>query len=265
MVEMVNRNCELCSGEASLYCPSDNAFLCYTCDSKVHCANFLVARHVRSLICPNCRKTDGKRFSGAGVPPPSTLFCRDCSPPKTNSGEVADVADDDNDDDSLSSSSSCISSTGDAAEDAAEMTSSSTSSVRKRAKVDVRRRERNSTVVVDLKVEGILVNWCKRMGVVEERDYGKVVNMAVELLSGCLDGITVWPFRVSLAASFWVAIRVCGSRSSSSAASTCQDLRRLEQISGVPAKLILATEAKIARVIKRRRSRKDHEEGWAEC
>ncbi|XP_021761916.1 B-box zinc finger protein 32-like [Chenopodium quinoa] len=260
---MANRNCELCSGQASLYCPSDNAFLCYTCDSKVHCANFLVARHVRSLICPNCRKTDGKRFSGAGVPSPSTLFCRDCSPPKISSGEAADVVDDD--DDSLSSSSSCISSTGDAAEDAAEMTSSSIS---KRAKMaDVRRRERNSrsTVVVDLKVEGILVNWCKKMGVVEERDYGKVVNMAVELLSGCLDGITVWPFRVSLAASFWVAIRVCGSRSLSSAASTCQDLRRLEQISGVPAKLILATEAKLARVIKRRRSREDHEEGWAEC
>nr|QTY32146.1 BBX transcription factor [Oxybasis rubra] len=255
MAEISNRNCELCNGEASLYCPSDNAFLCYSCDSKVHCANFLVARHVRSLICPNCRKTDGNRFSGAVVPPPATVFCRDCS----DFGEE--------DDDSLSSSSSCISSTGEAAaEEAAEMSSSSSS--RKRVKVDVRRRERGATVVVDLKVEGVLVNWCKRMGVVEEREYGQVVNMAVELLSGCLDGITVWPFRVSLAASFWMAVRVCcrgGGAWLSSSLSTCQYLRRVEQISGVPAKLILATEAKLARVIKRRRSREDHEEGWAEC
>ncbi|KMS97208.1 hypothetical protein BVRB_7g177600 [Beta vulgaris subsp. vulgaris] len=253
-MEELKRNCELCNGEASLYCPSDNAFLCHTCDSKVHCANFLVARHVRSLICPNCRKIDGNQFSGAGVPPPATLFCRDCSPPE----EIEDSGEDD----SLSSCSSCISSTGEAAEEV------ETTSLRKRReKVDGQRREKG-TVVVDLKVEGVLVNWCKRMEVVQERDIGQVVNMAVELLSGCLDRITVLPFRVLLATSFWVAVRFClrgSGGGGTQSASTCQDLRRVEQISGVPAKLILATEAKLARVIKRRRSREDHEEGWAEC
>ncbi|KNA22382.1 hypothetical protein SOVF_034670 [Spinacia oleracea] len=253
MADIIRRNCELCAGEASVYCPSDNAFLCYTCDTKVHCANFLVARHVRSLICPNCRTTDGNRFSGAGVPTPATIFCNDCSPQKEDSVE----------DGSHSSYSSCISSTG----EEAAVSSSSTMS-RKRVKVDVRRREKG-TAVVDLKVEGVLVNWCRRMGVVEEKDVSQVVNMAVELLSGCLDGITVWPFRVSLAASFWVAVRVCCRRGGGarclSPPPTTQDLRRVEQISGVPAKLIIATEAKLARVIKRRSSRVNHEEGWAEC
>lgn len=254
-MEEIKRNCELCRGEASLYCPSDDAFLCYTCDSKVHCANFLVARHVRSLICPCCRNIDGNRFSGAGVPPPATLFCKDCS-----GGE-----------DSLSSSSSCISSTGEGAEEAGT-TSSRKREMERGGDVKRRRRERGTVAVVDLKVEGVLVNWCRRMGVVEEREIGQVVNMAVELISGCLDGITVLPFRVSLAASFWVAVRVvcCRGRRGGGGgglrgASACQDLKSVEQISGVPAKLILATEAKLARVIRRRRSREDHEEGWAEC
>lgn len=264
----MKRNCELCNGDASIYCPSDNAFLCYSCDTKVHCANFLVARHVRSFVCIHCSKLNGEHFSGAGAPP---LSCRDCSHAAVvqNSGGGCD----DDDDDSLSSSSSCVSSTGEAAEEAAE-----TTSFRKRREklggVDVKRGK--GTVVPDLKVEGVLVNWCKKMSGcggsgVEERQIGAVVNTAVELLSGCLDEITSLPFRVSLAACFWVAIKVVRRRSGvhssggASSTSTCQDLRRVEQISGVPAKLILATEVKLARVIKRRQPRNDQEEGWAEC
>ncbi|KAL2932760.1 B-box zinc finger protein 32 [Bienertia sinuspersici] len=251
----IRRNCELCDSLATVYCPSDNAFLCNSCDSKVHCANFLVARHLRSIICPNCRTTDGNQFSGTGISSSMRASCRNCSP----------TMEDDDESDSLSSCSSCISSTGEGGDDA-----ETASSTKRREKVEIRKRGKGK-MVMDLKVEGVLVNWCKRIGVLEDKEINQVVNMAVELMGGCLDRIAVLPFRVSLAASFWVAVRVCrrgggvGVQLPSADSSACQDLKRVEQISGVPAKLILATEAKLARVIKRKRSREDHKEGWAEC
>ncbi|XP_057535795.1 B-box zinc finger protein 32-like [Amaranthus tricolor] len=252
-MEEICRNCELCNLQASLYCHSDNAFLCYSCDSKVHCANFLVARHLRSIICPTCHKIDVNHVSGAVISPSTSFFCRNCCP--DNGGDVIDV-DDDYDDDRSSSCSSCVSSTGEAAVEEIESTSSQK---RKVAGETVRKREKG-TVVVDLKVEGILVNWCRRIGFREEREIGKVVSIAVEIMSGCLRKITILPFRVLLAASFWICCQNCGAHS----LSTCEDLKKVEKISGVPAKLILATEAKLSRVIKRRCSREDHEEGWAE-
>ncbi|XP_057549734.1 B-box zinc finger protein 32-like [Amaranthus tricolor] len=242
----INRNCELCNQQASLFCPSDNAFLCHACDSKVHRANFLVARHVRFVTCPNCRKMDGGSITGVGFTAPMNYFCDNCSP---------------SDDDSMSSCSSCVSSTGEGAGDEAQTTSSSTKN--KKSGYVVRRRVKGM-VVTDLKLEGILLNWCSKMEIAEEAKFGQVVTMAVELLTGCLDKITILPFRVSLAAAFWIAIKVCNRRNGAFYSSTCQDLKRVEQISGVPVKLILAAEAKIVRVVKRRRSSDNHEEGWAE-
>ncbi|KAM0059041.1 putative transcription factor interactor and regulator Znf-B family [Helianthus debilis subsp. tardiflorus] len=45
------KTCELCKSAAKIYCDSDQASLCWTCDNKVHSANFLVARHSRTLLC----------------------------------------------------------------------------------------------------------------------------------------------------------------------------------------------------------------------
>ncbi|KAL5207231.1 hypothetical protein ABZP36_031666 [Zizania latifolia] len=39
--------CELCGGVAAVHCAADNAFLCVSCDAKVHDANFLASRHCR--------------------------------------------------------------------------------------------------------------------------------------------------------------------------------------------------------------------------
>jgi len=146
---------------------------------------------------------------------------------------------------------------------------SSTTDVGEEASAERRRRRREkggsgggvggaSTVAVDSKVEGVLVNWCRRMAVAV--DESRVVPTAMELLGGCFDRMTNLPFRISVTASLWMALRLC-----SSGGATCQDLRKLEQISGVPAKLLLATESRLARALKRRRSRDNHEEGWAEC
>ncbi|KAL5211439.1 hypothetical protein ABZP36_022286 [Zizania latifolia] len=42
--------CELCGGAAVVHCAADNAFLCLSCDAKVHGANFLASRHRRRRL-----------------------------------------------------------------------------------------------------------------------------------------------------------------------------------------------------------------------
>lgn len=60
----MKKNCELCKGAARVLCESDQARLCWSCDAKVHSANFLVARHVRSLLCHSCQSPTA--WSGSG-------------------------------------------------------------------------------------------------------------------------------------------------------------------------------------------------------
>ncbi|KAJ8568812.1 hypothetical protein K7X08_032443 [Anisodus acutangulus] len=57
--------CELCKGLARMYCESDNASLCWDCDAKVHSANFLAARHSRSLLCQVCQSPTAWSAAGA--------------------------------------------------------------------------------------------------------------------------------------------------------------------------------------------------------
>ncbi|XP_043688172.1 zinc finger protein CONSTANS-LIKE 4-like [Telopea speciosissima] len=59
------KECELCKYPARTYCESDQASLCWDCDAKVHCANFLVARHSRSLLCHVCQSATPWKASGA--------------------------------------------------------------------------------------------------------------------------------------------------------------------------------------------------------
>lgn len=49
------KKCELCKKVARMYCDSDQASLCWDCDSRVHTANFLVAKHTRTLLCHACQ------------------------------------------------------------------------------------------------------------------------------------------------------------------------------------------------------------------
>ncbi|KAK1393254.1 B-box domain protein [Heracleum sosnowskyi] len=56
--------CELCKSTARVYCKSDEARLCWSCDAKVHSANFLVARHVRNLLCHSCQSPTAWNGSG---------------------------------------------------------------------------------------------------------------------------------------------------------------------------------------------------------
>lgn len=58
------KSCELCKSPARLFCQSDQASLCWECDSRVHGANFLVARHLRTLLCRACQSPTPWSASG---------------------------------------------------------------------------------------------------------------------------------------------------------------------------------------------------------
>ena len=48
--------CEFCTtSRPVVYCKSDAAHLCLSCDAKVHSVNTLSNRHLRTLLCDSCR------------------------------------------------------------------------------------------------------------------------------------------------------------------------------------------------------------------
>lgn len=233
---MESRDCELCKGQASVYCASDAAFLCWACDSRVHQANFLVARHVRRTICRHCKRLSGPDLSGAGFLPVQPL-CRSCS----TEGE-----------ESILTSSDCISSTESAA----------ASEKRKKS-----RRNRSRTfrlarrfVRVDsgkARVEGILVIWARSIGL----RCASCVRLASHAFWVGRREFTFLPVRVGLASALWLAANLCEPRGVNT-----RHLRRLEECSRVPKKLILLAESKLSRVVNiGESSPADEEEGSAEC
>ncbi|GLJ15783.1 hypothetical protein SUGI_0260010 [Cryptomeria japonica] len=70
--------CELCSKESALRCEADCANLCWECDAQVHSANFLVARHLRIVLCCRCHGQTRKAICGA-CPQAEFSLCRACS------------------------------------------------------------------------------------------------------------------------------------------------------------------------------------------
>ncbi|GLU23120.1 hypothetical protein SLE2022_391490 [Rubroshorea leprosula] len=60
-----------------MYCESDQAILCWDCDSKVHGANFLVAKHSRTLLCHLCQSPTPWIGSGPKLGPAISV-CHDC-------------------------------------------------------------------------------------------------------------------------------------------------------------------------------------------
>ncbi|KAI3703858.1 hypothetical protein L1987_74054 [Smallanthus sonchifolius] len=71
------KRCDLCSHIARVSCQSDNASLCYLCDQTVHSANFLVAKHCRTLLCHKCQSLTPWTASGLHLGRTATV-CVDC-------------------------------------------------------------------------------------------------------------------------------------------------------------------------------------------
>ncbi|KAJ9136263.1 hypothetical protein P3X46_033355 [Hevea brasiliensis] len=98
------KKCEICDSLAKMYCESDQANLCWDCDAKVHCANFLVAKHSRTLLCHLCQSFTPWTASGPKLSL-TVSVCENCVNNSTcreesgNGGEQSSDGDDDDDDD----------------------------------------------------------------------------------------------------------------------------------------------------------------------
>ncbi|KAK8506779.1 hypothetical protein V6N13_065900 [Hibiscus sabdariffa] len=226
--------CELCKEEASVYCSADSAFLCWNCDHKVHHANFLVARHVRRILCSKC-----KSFSQS-----SHHLCKACSSENPNDPMPCSTLSF-----SSSSSSDCLS----ASESSSNDVKHKRECVKSRSSTGL-----NSGVSDGNGLEGILTVWCKKLGLKRN----SVVYAAASALRFCLERLKGLPFRLSLAAAFWFGLRMTRDTSVASGRS----LRRVEELSGVPGRVVVAVEQRLARAMRlRKRIRPNLEEGWAEC
>ncbi|XP_039054446.1 B-box zinc finger protein 23-like isoform X2 [Hibiscus syriacus] len=96
------RKCELCGELARMHCESDQANLCWDCDVKVHGANFLVAKHTRTLLCHVCQNPTPWLASGQHLGP-AVSVCESCVAINDNTcgvstePEESSEADDDDD------------------------------------------------------------------------------------------------------------------------------------------------------------------------
>ncbi|XP_022720986.1 B-box zinc finger protein 32-like [Durio zibethinus] len=232
--------CELCKEEAFVYCWADAAFLCWNCDYKVHHANFLVARHLRHILCTKCKsfcqlqsqsQCKASSFEEKNHPmPSSTLSFSSSDSLSTNESSATDFK---------------------PKRVFVKSGSRSTKSVHSSSTL-------HSGVSKIDRFEGTFAIWCKKLAL----NRHSVASTATSALRFCLERLAVRPIRLSLAAAFWIGLRMSGDMS----VATWQNLRRLEELSGVPAKLIVAMEPRLARAMRlRRRIRQDLEEGWAEC
>ncbi|KAK8642165.1 hypothetical protein V6N13_011522 [Hibiscus sabdariffa] len=97
------KRCELYNNLGRIYCESDVAILCWDCDSIVHGANFLVARHLRTLLCHRCQSPTSRYGSGPMLA--STLFALVCSNCIKRSACAEEINNTDDDDDGGDSSS----------------------------------------------------------------------------------------------------------------------------------------------------------------
>ncbi|KAM1796962.1 hypothetical protein ACFX11_037134 [Malus domestica] len=88
------KKCDLCDSAAKVYCDSDQASLCWDCDVKVHGANFLVAKHSRTLLCHVCQSPTPWIGSGLKLCPTLSV-CESC----VNNNEGNHHEDEDEDDD----------------------------------------------------------------------------------------------------------------------------------------------------------------------
>ncbi|KAL4333311.1 hypothetical protein GQ457_07G028650 [Hibiscus cannabinus] len=90
------QRCELCNNRGRIYCESDVAILCWECDSRVHGANFLVARHLRTLLCHRCQSLTSRYGWGPMLAStPFALFCGNCIKRSACAEEINSTDDDD--------------------------------------------------------------------------------------------------------------------------------------------------------------------------
>ncbi|KAK4858879.1 hypothetical protein QYF36_023347 [Acer negundo] len=89
-----------------MFCESDQASLCWDCDERVHGANFLVAKHTRTLLCHVCQSPTPWIGSGPKLGPTISV-CNVCVGSKSScssreqrsNGEEEEEEEEEDDDD----------------------------------------------------------------------------------------------------------------------------------------------------------------------
>ncbi|XP_004485688.1 uncharacterized protein [Cicer arietinum] len=94
----MKKKCELCNNPAKLFCESDQASLCWECDTKVHTANFIVTKHHRFLLCHICQSLTPWHGTGPNFVPTISL-CNHCVSLTNNNNHDHDHHGDTDDDD----------------------------------------------------------------------------------------------------------------------------------------------------------------------
>ncbi|CAL0328967.1 unnamed protein product [Lupinus luteus] len=75
----MNKKCELCKVfPARIFCASEQATLCWNCDTHVHATNFIVARHSRTLLCRTCHSPTPWNASGTRLAN-TVSICHHCA------------------------------------------------------------------------------------------------------------------------------------------------------------------------------------------
>ncbi|CAN1843938.1 B-box domain protein 31 [Linum perenne] len=93
------KRCELCKSMARTFCESDQASLCWSCDAKVHGANFLVARHSRTLLCHLCQSPTPWQAAGAKLGH-TVSFCLRCANGDSREGRRDETEEEEDDEES---------------------------------------------------------------------------------------------------------------------------------------------------------------------
>ncbi|KAK1368481.1 B-box domain protein 31 [Heracleum sosnowskyi] len=81
-----------------MFCESDQASLCWHCDAEVHSANFLVAKHTRTLLCQSCQALTPWTGSGPKLGPTLSV-CESCVHNNHTDDDEEDEDDGDEDED----------------------------------------------------------------------------------------------------------------------------------------------------------------------
>uniref|UniRef100_A0A1J3DTX7 B-box zinc finger protein 32 n=1 Tax=Noccaea caerulescens TaxID=107243 RepID=A0A1J3DTX7_NOCCA len=131
------------------------------------------------------------------------------------------------------------------------------SSTTRKTRVVNRGRRSEKRVKAVAVADGVFVKWCDKLGL-----DGDLRNAVVSYASLALAAVEKQRAtkKVILAAAFWFGVR------NSRKKMTWPSLKKVEDVTGVAAGMIIAVESKLARAVtmQLRRLRVDSEEGWAE-
>ncbi|XP_024522753.1 B-box zinc finger protein 32-like [Selaginella moellendorffii] len=248
-----SRDCELCQVRAAVYCCADEAYLCWKCDSKVHGANFIVARHLRSILCGRCHSPTAV-LAESSPPGPCSSLCPTCACPAS----LGDISED-----SIHSQHSSTMDHDLAAEE--EVSSAApkrarSSELRTRSRspspdsvIPVSRKRKNAAIdaaviptqqLVTLgRLECVLRNWEGALGL-EPSDHR--VSLAMQLLRRIAVSIKVnrlpkLDARAALAVCLWISLKLERDRLSRS-------IPRVDlfgRCTGIAADVLLTVEARL--------------------